>query len=152
MEWYLDKVSSSTGVGTNQWSKIFVEQLPIPMLNEYDIRPFNVIADYLIYLNNPESKELLTVESNNHIGDFFEKVANMMVFELYFSEEMKQQKVNVLELINFKDISQKEELEKSDFIIEVYKGLMRKENEIRNRILVSESRCEFIRVINKFSN
>src|SRR5690606_27860729 len=34
MEWYLDKVSSSTGQGTNQWSKMFVEQLPIPQIKD----------------------------------------------------------------------------------------------------------------------
>ncbi len=152
MEWYLDKVSSSTGVGTNQWSKIFVEQLPIPQLDENETIPFNIIADYLIFLNNPKSKGLLISESNREIASLFDKIANMMVFELYFYNEMKEQKVDVLELINFKDISLKKDEDKGLMILNIYNDLMSKNNEIRNRILVSESRCEFIRVINNFSN
>ena len=152
MEWYLDKVSSSTGVGTNQWSKIFVEQLPIPQLSENEIIPFNIIADYLIYLNNPENKELFIRQSNKDIASLFEKISNMMVFELYFSNEMKEQKVDVLQIINFKDISSKNEEDKGSTILNAYNDLMGENDEIRNRILVSESRCEFIKVINNFSN
>lgn len=148
MEWYLDKVSSSTGVGTNQWSKIFVEQLPIPKLSVKAMIPFYTIADYLVYLNDPKNKKLLINESNSELSKLFEKIANMMVFELYFSEEMKQEKVDVLNLINFKDISSETNEIKGKIIIDTYIDLIGKNNEIRNRVLVSESRCEFIKMIN----
>lgn len=152
MEWYLDKVSSSTGVGTNQWSKIFVDQLPIPQLSQKSMIPFNIIADYLVYLNDPKNKQLIINESNIELSILFEKTANLMVYELYFSDEMKQEKVDVLNLINFKDISSETNEIKGKIILDTYNDLIGKNNEIRNRILVSESRCEFIKVINNFSN
>jgi len=148
MEWYLDKVSSSTGVGTNQWSKIFVDQLPIPQLSEEAMVPFNVIADYLVYLNNPKNKQILVNESNSTLSILFEKIANMMVFELYFSKEMKEQNIDILNKIDFKDISKNTEVEKGTIILSTYNDLITKNNEIRNNILVSESRCEFIKIIN----
>lgn len=152
MEWYLDKVSSSTGVGTNQWSKMFVEQLPIPQLNDKKIEPFNIIADYLIYLNDPKCKQLLVSDNNEEVSILFEKIANLMVYELYFSEEMKVQNVDILNFIHFKDISSETDEVKSKTILFTYNDLIGKNNEIRNRVLVSESRCDFIKVINNFSN
>src|SRR5690606_29131984 len=112
MEWYLDKVSSSTGVGTNQWSKIFVEQLPIPELNEVARKPFETLAEYLIYLNDPKQAPVLEKASNEAVSQVFEDLVNMMVYELYFEEEMKAKEIDVLQFVTekaFPDITQAED-------------------------------------------
>lgn len=155
MEWYLDKISSSTGVGTNQWSKIFVEKLPIPELDEETKEPFELIAEYLIFLNDPKSEQVLEKVNNEAIRPVFEDLANMMVYELYFEEEMKDKELNVLQFINektFPDITDMSPEEKKATIQKVYYELQQKDNPIRNRILVSESRSEIIRRINEVTN
>ncbi|BDX37690.1 hypothetical protein CYCD_10450 [Tenuifilaceae bacterium CYCD] len=150
MEWYLDKVSSSTGQGTNQWSKMFVEQLPIPQLSEEKRKPFEVLADYLILLNDPNTPSILEHASNEMISQQFEEVLNMMVYELYFEEHMKGKEIDVLQFINFPYISKMQTFEeKRDAIQKIYYWLKEKDNPIRNRILVSESRSWIIKRINQ---
>lgn len=141
MEWYLDKVSSSTGQGTNQWSKIFVEQLPIPQLNETQRKPFEILAEYLILLNDPSTPPILEHASNEIISQNFEEVLNMMVYELYFEEHMKEKEIDVLQFVNFPDISKMQTFEeKRDAIQKIYYWLKEKDNPVRNRILVSSTR------------
>ncbi len=141
MEWYLDKVSSSTGQGTNQWSKIFVEQLPIPQLPEEKLKPFEFLADYLILLNDPNTPSIMEHASNEMISQQFEEVLNMMVYELYFEEHMKEKEIDVLQFINFPDISKMETFEEKQAAIQkIYYWLKEKDNPIRNRILVSATR------------
>jgi len=150
MEWYLDKVSSSTGQGTNQWSKIFVEQLPIPQLSEEKRKPFENLADYLILLNDPNTPSIMEHASNEMISQQFEEVLNMMVYELYFEEHMKEKEIDVLQFINFPDISKMETFEEKQAAIQkIYYWLKEKDNPIRNRILVSESRSWIIKRINQ---
>ncbi|HCP94196.1 MAG TPA: hypothetical protein DIU05_09220 [Bacteroidetes bacterium] len=149
MEWYLDKVSSSTGVGTNQWSKIFVEQLPIPELEETARKPYENIAEYLIYLNDPKQAPALEKVSNEAVSQVFEDLVNMMVYELYFEEEMKAKEIDVLQFVTekaFPDITNAED--KKAIIQKVYYELQQKDNSIRNRILIASSRSETIARIN----
>lgn len=153
MEWYLDKVSSSTGVGTNQWSKIFVEQLPIPELEEDARKPYEIIAEYLIYLNDPKQAPVLEKVSNEAVSQVFEDLVNMMVYELYFAEEMKAKEIDVLQFVTekaFPDITQAED--PKAIIQKVYYELQQKDNPIRNRILVASSRSETIARINAATN
>lgn len=155
MEWYLDKVSSSTGVGTNQWSKIFVEQLPIPELDEKEREPFERIAEYLIFLNDPLNDQVFEKHSNEDVSQIVEELANMMVYELYFGEEMKAKDLDVLQFITertFPDISEMSPEVKKPIIQKVYYELQQKDNPIRNRILVSSSRSDTIARINAATN
>lgn len=141
MEWYLDKVSSSTGQGTNQWSKIFVEKLPIPKLNDEKRKPFEILADYLTLINNPEAHHLFENISSEIISRYFEDVLNMMVYELYFEKHMKENEIDVLKFVDFKDISQLENFEEIRNVIQKeYYKLKEKDNPIRNRILLSSTR------------
>lgn len=146
MEWYLDKVSSSTGQGTNQWSKIFVEQLPIPEVSDEILQnKFEVIADYLIYLHD-KSKPTVNLSTNNEIiASFFEDVLNMMVYELYFKEHMVEQELDVLKFVEFENIDKtKSDKAKAEIINEVYKKLQDQKNQIRNRIILSNIRSKNI--------
>lgn len=149
VQWYLDKVSSSTGAGTNQWTKIFMDQIPIPELEEEARKPYETLAEYLIYLNDPKQASVLEKVSNEAVSHVFEDLVNMMVYELYFEEEMKAKEIDVLQFVTekaFPDISKIED--KKAVIQKVYYELQQKDNPIRNRILVASSRSETIARIN----
>lgn len=150
VEWYLDKVSSSTGQGTNQWTKIFMDKIPIPFLAEEHRTPFEILAEYLILLNDPTTPQFLDHSTNGILSQNFEEVLNMMVYELYFEEHMKEKEIDVLQFVNFSDISKLESFsERQEVIQKLYYWLKEKENPIRNRILVSESRSWIIKRINE---
>lgn len=152
IEWYLDKVSSSTGQGTNQWSKLFVEQLPIPEPpNLVVLQKFETLADYLIFLNDEIKPKVNPYTDNFSISSIFEDVINMMVYELYFEEHMKQEEIDVLQFVNERTFPAfgKDEKENAEIIGMVYKTLQEQENPIRNRVILSNIRSkDLIRRIN----
>ena len=155
MEWYLDKVSSSTGQGTNQWSKIFVEQLPIPQISDNQLKhKFEIIADYLTYLNDISQPNINPYADNVSISPVFEDVANMMVYEMYFRQHMLELDIDVLQFVDtetyFKPIDNLlNQEEKKDIIATCYKWLQESSNPIRNRIILSNIKStDIIRRIN----
>ncbi len=152
VEWYLDKVSSSTGQGTNQWTKIFMDQIPIPEIENENLRmKFELIADYLIYLNDESKPPVNPYTSNASIAPVFEDVLNMMVYELYFEKHMKDEEIDVLKFVNEKHFSPlaKDDEDDAKEIGKTYKWLQEQENAIRNRIILSNIRSKnIIRRIN----
>ncbi len=143
IEWYLDKITSSTGQGTNQWKKIYVEQLPIPDIqdNLHSIR-IERIVDYLLYLNNDSNPQISSFTDNNTISNLFEEVLNMMVYELYFEQQMIELDIDVFKYIDleivFKDINiYSSEADKKEILSQVYNYLLDKENPIRKNIILS---------------
>lgn len=138
MEWYLDKVSSSTGQGTNQWSKIFVEQLPIPLIDDYRKELLENLVDIITFIKKISNK-LTEVVENNHIANFFEEVIDAIVFEIYFPEEMQEKNITVIAQIE--EILQKHQAEnfehlndedKRKMIANLYYAL--KESEVQQKM------------------
>ena len=149
IEWYFNLISTSSGMGTNMWKHYKIKKLPIPQIDEKERKPFEILADYLTLINDPEKPYLFESISNEIVSRFFEDVLNMMVYELYFEEHMKENKIDVLQFVDFEDISQFETFgEKRDVIQKEYYKLKEKDNPIRNRILVSNVRSSIISRIN----
>ena len=92
---------------------------------------------------------MLQQASNEEISLLFESVVDQMVFELYFESHMKELEIDVLKNFNFPDLSIIEsESNKKEAVIKSWYWLQEKENPIRNKILVSESRSWIIKRIN----
>ncbi len=148
--WYFNLITTTSGMGTSRWKKYKIEQLPIPQLIEEKRKPFEILADYLTLINDPEIPYLFENISNEIVSRFFEDVLNMMVYELYFEKHMKEKNIDVLQFVDFQDISQLEGFEeKRDVIQREYYKLKEKDNPLRNRIMVSESRSWIIKRINE---
>lgn len=132
-----------------------LETIPLKKIEYTTI--FEILADYLILLNDPNTPSIMEHASNEMISQQLEEVVNMMVYELYFEEHMKELEIDVLQYINpegsgqvFPDISTMPTFEeKRDAVQKVYYWLQEKDNPIRNRILVSESRSWIIKRINQ---
>lgn len=110
-----------------------------------------LVTDYLIEIQKSfREKDIFLNISNEIVLDEFYSLINMMVYELYFEEHMKEKEIDVLQFVNFPDISKMKTFEeKRDAIQKIYYWLKEKENPIRNRILVSESRSWIIKRINQ---
>ncbi|HEY5511488.1 MAG TPA: Eco57I restriction-modification methylase domain-containing protein [Prolixibacteraceae bacterium] len=148
--WFFNQTSTTSGMGTTIWSKYKVEKLPIPKLLRKNAEQFSSFAEYLILLNDPIIPEILEHSSNQIISETFEEVLNMMVYELIFEEHLKEKEIDVLRFVNFPNISKLKSFEeKRDAIQKIYFWLKEKDNPIRNRILVSESRSWIIKRINQ---
>jgi hypothetical protein len=151
IEWYFNLISTSSGMGTNMWKHYKIKLLPIPKNINYDtFYKIEIISEYLIILNDRNTSQILEHSTNEIISHNIEEISNMIVFELYFEEHMKEKEIDVLQFVDFPDISKMQSFEeKRDTIQKIYYWLKEKDNPIRNRILVSESRSWIIKRINQ---
>ena len=126
----------------------------IPIINTSNIKPFTILADYLIFLHNPNTPQANSFAKNKSIAKAFEDLVDMMVYELYFKQHMHDLEIDVIKFIDtesiFNPISKlKDEKLKAEIIGKCYTWLNKEDNPIRNRILLSNIHSkEIIALIN----
>ncbi|WP_205503835.1 Eco57I restriction-modification methylase domain-containing protein [Rufibacter psychrotolerans] len=149
MDFYHFQNTAQIAGGRKRYTKQYVELLPIPKVSQDVMMPFEVLTDYLIHLNDPTHGNILEKTSNEVLNKLFEDVLNLMVYEIYFGEEMTSKEIDILKFINFPNISQLENLEEQKTVIrKVYFELQQKDNPVRNRLLVANTRSETIARVN----
>ena len=77
---YLKSEVASLGEASFRMKKIYLDLLPIPKIPESDQKPFEILVDYIIYAK----ANSLEMEAK-----FFESVIDVMVYGLYFEDDMK---------------------------------------------------------------
>ncbi|MCX8481147.1 MAG: Eco57I restriction-modification methylase domain-containing protein, partial [Sediminibacterium sp.] len=90
--WYCNKYLMPT-IGIYE-----LHTIPIKIPN--NPTPFITLVDYLLYLHNKVTPQILTQITNQEIASHLEDILNMMVYELYFEEHMKEVGIDVLQFIN----------------------------------------------------
>lgn len=155
MDFYFFQKTAQIAGGRKRYTKQYVELLPIPQLDdEILIRKFEIIVEYLIFLNDVTKPQVNPYTENTKLAPVFEDVLNMMVYELYFKDHMKEEEIDVLKYIDteklFKDLSTyKEDEEKKSIISKAYSKLQEQDNPIRNRIISSNIKSkDIIRRVN----
>ncbi len=129
----------------------------IPIRNIKDTQPFEIMFDYLTFLNNPKNPNVNPYTKNMNIAPVFEDALNMMVYELYFEQHMKDLDLDVLQLIDKKTIFNpikdlKDIKSKAETIGDTYKWLQQQDNAIRNKIILANIRSkDILRRINSTS-
>ena len=127
------------------------KSLPIKTISINQQTPFITLVDYLLYLHNKETPQILSHTDNTRIASHLEDILNMMVYELYFEEHMKKVGIDVLQFINPKPIdSLKSDKEKAEAIQEFYEWYQKPDNAVRQRMLLVDTRSkDIIGLINK---
>ncbi|OYU95977.1 MAG: hypothetical protein CFE21_06060 [Bacteroidetes bacterium B1(2017)] len=156
MDFYFYQKTAQIAGGRKRYTKQYVELLPIPQITDETIlKKFEVIVTYMIYLNDINKPPVNPYTDNASIAPVFEDVLNMMVYELYFDEHMKQEEIDVLRYIDiektFPEILpfSQESKTQAEIIGRAYKTLQEQESPIRNRMILSNIRSkEIIRRIN----
>lgn len=108
-----------------------VEQLPIA--ESKNQQAFVSIVDFILSMKSNESIIHQSI-SNNLIIKQLEDIIDGMVLELYFEEEVKTKKVNIIELVE-KELEKAKSKETTESIYNFYKSVSHPDSEIRNRIL-----------------
>ena len=128
-----------------------LEIFPIKITSQSQQNLFSILSDYLMYLYNPSSEPILSNTSNSLIASHIEDVLNMMVYELYFAEHMKEVGIDVLQFINPKPIDNiNNNNAKGEIIKNFYQWYQTPENPVRQRmLLVDTCSANKIGLINK---
>ena len=111
------------------------KQFPIANINLIQQKSFITLVDYLLYLYNKENPQIFDHTDNTRIASNIEEVLNMMVYELYFEEHMKQNDIDVLQFIQPKPIDNLDnDNDKVEVIKNFYLWLQTADNIVRQRI------------------
>ena len=122
----------------------------LPLIKTNLENAFALLVDYILFLKAYKLQPIFTHTDNERIITHLEDVINMMVYELYFEEHMKSDKIDVLQYISPKPISElSNSKDKEKVIQDFYLWYQKPENPVRQRMLLLETRSkDIIAVIN----
>lgn len=148
---YIRTLGVERNGGYFEYKPMFVEQLPVPQISIEVQKPFEVLVDYVLYLHDSDKAALLGHTENIRIAKHIEDILDMMVYELYFGEHMKEQEIDVLSFITPTPIAEiTDDSAKAEIIKDFYLWYQKPENHVRQRILLVDTRSkDIIVVINK---
>ncbi|WP_396150586.1 Eco57I restriction-modification methylase domain-containing protein [Flavobacterium sp.] len=112
-----------------------VRKLFIPKITKKEQEVFEILCDYLMFLNDDKNEAIFNHTPNKRIATNIEDIANMMANELCFEEHMKTNDLDVLQFIKPKpidDLSDKKE--QAEIIMNFYLWLQTTDNKVRQRI------------------
>ncbi len=126
-------------------------QIPIYNASAKEQQPIITLVNQILYLKNKENMSVSEIVSNDIIASYFEKMIDACVYELYFEEEIKSQQVDVLELIK-ESLDKVSPLPMEQQILHLFDEWNDYKNEVRNRIILQETRSESVAQIIKSTN
>lgn len=125
-----------------------IDFIPIPNLSLSQQQPLISFVDYMLFLKNRENANLTDMVSNEIISNTIEKVIDACVYELYFEDEIKTSNTNIISLLQ-ETLSKISQFPVEQQIKQLYTELNDYKNEIRNRIILQETRSESVSTIIK---
>lgn len=139
INFYLNAIAATSGMGTARWINNYVKLFPIPKPLTICQSQVGIIVDYI-----------MISKTNNHESElnYFEQIVDGMVFELYFGEELKTAGRDVLKyLTDLRPIQDDmTEQQKLKIIESEFNRLYDKEHPVRNNLFYMDSIPE-IRII-----
>ena len=135
MDYYYETLNPEKGEVLAEVKKENVEKLLIKEIRDDEQNPFIYLVDYLLFLKDNNKKQILDHTTNERIASNIEEILNMMVYELYFEEHMKQNDINVLQFIQPKPIENLySDIDKVEIIKNFYLWFQTADNKVRQRI------------------
>ncbi|MFA6150535.1 MAG: N-6 DNA methylase [Chitinophagaceae bacterium] len=123
----------------------------IPLVIPENVAQFEILVDYLLYLYNDNKAEVLSHTDNKRIASHIESILNMLVYELYFLNHMKEVGIDISPFVAVKPLSKTMDNEEDASIIkDFYLWFQTPENPIRQRMILVETRSnDKISIINQ---
>jgi len=142
------KLSQEEGRTFAQVKPINVRKLYIPNATEKEQQLLSVLYDYMVCLRDKKSIQIDGTISNQFVGDFFERIIDGCVYELFFREHMKEREINVIDYLYEIIKPLDNQTEKFVIISQVFDNLYKVDNEVRTRLNLFVARSpEYLKTI-----
>ena len=126
-----------------------LEIFPIKNIAQKNQIKFSIFSDFLMYLYQQNSNNILSHTDNTRVASHIEDILNMMVYELYFEEHMKEVDLDVLQFVT-PIIENLQNLPIEQQIKELYEWYQKPENAVRQRMMLIDTRSpDILAVIHK---
>jgi hypothetical protein len=114
-----------------------VRKLFIPKIPKEEQKVFEILCDYLMFLNDESNAQVYPSLDNRILSKYIQQVADVCVLELIFNSEMKNKTVNILDVVkseitSFEDLPW--EVGQAREIFESYQKWTLPDNEVKNRL------------------
>lgn len=121
-----------------------VRKLFIPKISKADQKVFEILCDYLMFLNNETHQPVNQRLDNKALAHYIQQIADACMVELIYGEEMKKKEVNILEFVR-KEITSFEnlpwEVRQAREIFEAHQKWTLPHSEVRNRLKIISLMC-----------
>jgi hypothetical protein len=105
------------------------------------------LTDFLLYLYDKNNADILTHTTNKRLATHIEEIIDMIFYELYFEQHMKDNQIDVISDLNnyvWSNISNASTIES------FYKWYQQSENMVRQKIMLLDTRSHnFIYLIHR---
>lgn len=121
-----------------------VRKLFIPKISKEEQRVFEILCDYLMFLNNDKHEPVNQRINNKALAHYIQQVADACVVELIYGNEMKEKEVNVLqfvreEITSFDNLPW--EVRQAREIFNAHLKWTHPNSEVRNRLKIISLMC-----------
>ena len=149
LKYYYRQTTSEGGKVFAQVKIEILRQMPIKITEKLKQTSFVILVDYLLHLYKKENPAILLHTENSRIASHLEDILNMMVYELYFEEHMKEVDLDVLQFVT-PIIENLQNLPIERQIKELYEWYQKPENAVRQRMMLIDTRSpDILALINK---
>ena len=95
------------------------------------------LTDFLLYLYDSNNDDILTHTSNKRLATHIEEIIDMIVYELYFEQHMKNNQIDVISDLNNYEWSDKSDATTIELF---YKWYQQSDNMVRQKIMLLDTR------------
>lgn len=125
-DYYFFQITATIAGGRKRYTGQYVERVPVPQIPEKDEEPFNKIVDYILLLKENEHNQEARQAYN-----YFESVLEAMVYELYFTDVVKEAGHEIIKHVA-KLPNVKKGKQAVSQLLEIYNEVSEKSHPIRN--------------------
>lgn len=143
--WFIANTGTVLANGFFRYKPDYINPFPVPNA-EANCRVQDIIeqlVDYIVYLNDSGNSNILSHTSNKRISSHIEEIVDMVVYELYFEQHMKDNQIDVISYLESYPWSIKP-IDISVNIKEFYYWYQQSDNPIRQHIMLLETRSKYL--------
>ena len=135
--WYLKNTGTVLANGFFRFKPDYVKPFPVPETISSDAEQLvSTLCDYVLFIKSQEAN-LSDLVSNKLISDYFERIIDGCIYEIYFGDHMKELEIDIMSsaIKLIKSISNiSSEKERKDIVLNTFLTIKKTDNAIRNRL------------------
>ena len=147
--WFLTNTGTTLANGFFRFKPDYIKPFPVPELKQTSKGEKLIVklTDFLLYLYNKNNTDILTHTTNKRLATHIEEIIDMIFYELYFEQHMKDNQIDViLDLNNYEWSNMSDAATIESF----YKWYQQSENMVRQKIMLLDTRSHnFIYLIHR---
>lgn len=135
--WYLKNTGTVLANGFFRFKPDYIKPFPVPATISSDIECIvSILCDYVLLIKSQDTN-ISDLISNKLISDYFEKIIDGCIYEIYFGDYMKTLEIDIISSAKnlIKPMSNtSSDQEKVKLILNTYLTIKKTNNPIRNRL------------------